>query len=371
MWEGFSLPKDLGCDCRRGKPHHTPEYQKCPIVKWACEKPTGSASYLQTNFTRPFRICNDRLHSALGSQEVLPHLLPVPAIQWEDLKSDDAQECLYGCYEDDSISVRIKPIGNDSARKQGSSDADSVEKLLTSDYLRLALLKLDMAGDGSLHAVIGFNSSKTPGSKGFYFAYKELNSTTIQHQYHEIPAGQTGNAMIVLQAAAVESRVIEYGVYCQALSRTQSTDPVLTISSLCIKPIQHIGFEFDIGNVQITQRERGAVAETWLTWEWQGSAAGWPETMPWSSTTGPFSSFHIIIDGKEVGKAHCLQFPLRKEDLEEAEGEEVTVTIIGQVFGDRSFRSTSTVISRSELCLGMVGSEWCLLHETFEGGSTN
>ena len=368
MWEGFTLPKDLGCDCHQGKPHHTPEYQNCPMVEWAMEHPAGSDSYLQTDFAQPFRIHEDGIHCFLSSQAVLPHHIPVSAAEWENLGGDYAREFLYGCYEDDSLYIRIKSVGKNPTIEQGRADADYAEKISVRDYVRLALFKLDMICDGSLHAIINFTAPEISGAKGFYFAYENSKSKTTQHQYHEIQPTQLGYAAIVLQAADADSRLVECGVYCQAFSTIQPLDPVLTISSLCIKPIQHINFEFDIVNVQTKREERGGIAETWIAWEWQGSANNWPKVLPWSSTTGPFAYFSVEIDGKEVGRAHCLQFPLRKEDLEEGEGDEVAVSIGGYVFGNSSaVRSTSLLVSRNELRLEVVGSDWCLLLERSEG----
>lgn len=367
MWEGFTLPKDLGCDCHKGKPHHTPEYQNCAIIDWVMEYPAGSGSFLQTDFAQPFRIRENGIHSTLGSQAVLPHLLPLPAAEWENLKGDDAREVLYACYEDDSLCIRVGPIANNSTGNR-ETNADYAEKTPVCDYLRLALFKLNMTCNGSLHAVIDFTSPEISGAKGFYFTYEESDSKAIRYQYHEIQSTQLGHAVIVLQAACASSRLVECGVYCQAFSTARSSDPLLTISSLCIKPIQHVDFEFDIVNVQTKRQESGAVAETWITWEWQGSGKKWPKDLPWSSTTGPFAYFSVGIDGRDVGRAHCLQFPLRKEDLEENEGDEVVLTIRGYAFGDsNAVRSKSASVSRSELRLEVVGSDWCLLFERSEG----
>ncbi|KAL8819486.1 MAG: hypothetical protein Q9191_007727 [Dirinaria sp. TL-2023a] len=374
MWEGFTLPKDLGCDCHKGKPHHTAEYQKCPIIEWAVEYPAGSESYLQTDFVQPFRTCENGIYSALGSQAVLPHLLPVPAAEWENLRGDDARECLYACYENDSFCIRIKSIENNSSSKQGRTNTDNIDDSSMRDHLRLALFKLDMICNGSLHAIIEFNDLETSTAKGFYFAYEELRSRKMQHQYHEIQSTELGHAAITLQAAGdADSRLVECGVYCQAFPTARSFDPLLRISSLCIKPIQHIDPKFEVVNVQTKREERDGVAETWITWEWQDSVKKWPRSLsnvlPWSSTTGPFAYFSVEIDGKEVGRAHCLQFPLRKEDLEEGEGEEVVVGIGGYVFGSGTcVRRTSVLsVSRSELRLEVVGSDWCLLAERSEG----
>ena len=54
MWKGVLLPKELGCDCRKGRPHHNQYYTLEPIVKSACEYPAGSNSFLETDFGQAF-----------------------------------------------------------------------------------------------------------------------------------------------------------------------------------------------------------------------------------------------------------------------------------------------------------------------------
>ena len=54
LWEGFALPEELGCDCRKGRPHHIKDYKLNPIIKSAREYPAGSISFLETNFSRAY-----------------------------------------------------------------------------------------------------------------------------------------------------------------------------------------------------------------------------------------------------------------------------------------------------------------------------
>ena len=54
MWEGKSLPTELGCDCLKGRPHHTSEYTSNPIVASACEMPAGSLLFFETDFQGAF-----------------------------------------------------------------------------------------------------------------------------------------------------------------------------------------------------------------------------------------------------------------------------------------------------------------------------
>ena len=54
MWEGIMLPDELGCDCRRGKPHHTEFYRSNPIIKQIDEFPTGSNQFFETHFSKGY-----------------------------------------------------------------------------------------------------------------------------------------------------------------------------------------------------------------------------------------------------------------------------------------------------------------------------
>lgn len=60
MWKGFCLPDELGCDCRKGRPHHTKDYRSEPIIKYAREYPAGSVLFLETNFSGAFSVKAER-----------------------------------------------------------------------------------------------------------------------------------------------------------------------------------------------------------------------------------------------------------------------------------------------------------------------
>ena len=68
----------------------------------------------------------------------------------------------------------------------------------------------------------------------------------------------------------------------------------------------------------------------------------WPEVLPWSSTTGPFSHFIVTIGGKEAGSAFGLEFPVLEEDCGDLG--QVEVTIMGHLFGGATV-SISKVVS--------------------------
>lgn len=54
VWEGAALPDNLGCDCKKGRPHHTAYYLLNSISEHGAESPAGSQSYFDTDFSRAF-----------------------------------------------------------------------------------------------------------------------------------------------------------------------------------------------------------------------------------------------------------------------------------------------------------------------------
>ena len=45
------MPDEVGCDCHKGKPHHTKSYSSNPITRYACEFPRGSSDFFESDFT--------------------------------------------------------------------------------------------------------------------------------------------------------------------------------------------------------------------------------------------------------------------------------------------------------------------------------
>lgn len=367
MWEGCSLPEELDCDCCKGKPHHTREYQEYPIVDWAVEHPAGSTTYFQTDFTQVFQRRKDGLHARLGSQAVLPKPLPLPVSHWKKAWDEDGNARLYGCYEGDSLCIRTEPLSGFSNEKPRKLHGEDDRKTHCASHLQLALFKLNMSCDRSLHAIIDCTTSDSANPRGFYFAYNDRDAETIEYQYKETQLGHTGILEAVLRHGEVNFRLVECGVWFEPMSASPVLETVLAINSLCIKPIQHIDARFAVTNVRVVRLKQDYLAESWLTWEWEGPVGEWPEGLPWSVTTGPFSHFAVEIGGQDVGSVHGLQFPLRKEDIAEVEEGEVSVMVRGYIFGESTARSTSSLVPLSDLRADVGGSDWSLIAEAAEG----
>lgn len=55
LWTGVSLPDELVCSCKKGKPHHSKFYKTRPILRYAQEFPAGSSMFFETRFIQPFQ----------------------------------------------------------------------------------------------------------------------------------------------------------------------------------------------------------------------------------------------------------------------------------------------------------------------------
>ncbi|MCJ1391478.1 hypothetical protein MMC18_004342 [Xylographa bjoerkii] len=112
LWDGASLPRDIRCGCKNGQPHNTAFYEANPITGNAYEFPAGSSTFLETDFSGAFKemIDDNRNHlynSTLGSQSVLPHLLPLTLLERGSV-SRPAQRIVYGFCK--SINHRSRPV---------------------------------------------------------------------------------------------------------------------------------------------------------------------------------------------------------------------------------------------------------------------
>ena len=397
MWEGFTLPEDLGCDCHKGEPHHSQYYRPLPIVKSAREYPAGSNSFLETNFSRAFTlqidqggsvctfsICyasssttsfvtsifpvkrlfqakmltdsknqrNHRISSVLGSQSVLPKLLPMQASEWEKLQEGSPMQVLYGKlqYEDfPSLVVYIKTIGIEKTDLT-PQDVDHQELHVTSDpFLRFCLFKLSMPADGPLEAVLKFSRSQVTRSNrvGLFAAYKTM-SGGLTYRYSELPYDLSlSSHHMNLDYLENGSRLVELGVYCERQVDIIQPLQLLSIERLVVSPAPKLrGRNFAIHNIHTTQRGKGLDVERRLAWQWRGAHETWPTWLPWSKTTGPFSHFAVSIQGREVGKAYCLEFPVRTDDIGPSGtvSGDIKVQVRGLFFGGEEIISSLVTI---------------------------
>lgn len=378
VWEGLPLPIDVGCDCRKGKPHHTKEYQKHPILRHAREYPAGSSSYFHSDFAKAFIQDSNGIRSRLGSQSILPHI--IADTRRESLCDDSFTQILYSCFEEDCLCIR----GTSSARlKKGPElTAAHVPEGTAASHLetiRLCLFKLNMTCDGDVRAIIEMASAEISGTVGFYAAYQGIDCRKLEYLHHAIslrrpPTSKSRSTTrymnineIRLQAPGTEYQLVEFGVFCQGCYFEEQDQLLLTLRSLTIRPYDESDNSFCVKGVMVSRSGTGNDVEAQLVWRWEGSKEKWPTGIPWSATTGPFSHFAIFIDNKEVGTAHCLEFPLRDEDHEACADEEVAVSIRGHLFGGGIISSASTRFWRDELRPEVSDSTWYMVKQEEDG----
>lgn len=371
VWEGTALPVEVGCDCRKGKPHHTKDYRKHPILRHAREYPAGSSSYFHSDFARAFVQDSNGVRSRLASQSILRHNIA-------DSKNDSLTRKLYSCFEQDCLCIWVTASAH---IKEGPEyTAINVPRGRPASHprtIRLCLCKLNMTCDDDIYAMIEMASAQI--SIGFYAAYQEIDCGKLEYRHHatspERPSASSVKAVtrymniteFRLQAPSTGYRLVEFGVFCQDCHFEESDLLLLTLRSLTIRSYDESDYSFCVSGVTISQSGTGDDVEAQLVWRWEGSRERWPDGIPWSATTGPFSHFTIFIDDKEVGIAHSLEFPLRDEDHEASGDEEVAVSVRGHLFGGGTINSASTRFWRDELRPRMLDSTWCMIEQEEEG----
>ncbi len=330
MWQGSTLPDELNCDCRKGKPHHTQDYQSNPIVRYARQYPVGSSSFFETDFRGAFELTIESEYShfrpRLGSQAVLPHILPNPGLPPNNFLYTELPE-----KASQGLMIKVK-VADAVAIKQ---------EMPTKQHLRLCLYKLDMPADSSLEATFDFTAMQKRGQStiGFYTAYKMPTGSNIEYQdsiiWYPYPGKRKQKAVNITSEAA-GSRLVELGVFCTGHKGMVKHDRLLRVSKVTIKPKDLPTESWAFSDVRIRERQYAGGIQRRVGWTWVGSCYNKPRSidLPWSNATGPFSHFVVVVGGKEIGEAYCNEFPLQKSDFDLIEaGGDVEVVIRGTLFG--------------------------------------
>ena len=360
MWEGFQLPAEVGCDCRERKPHHTKCYQEQPILRHAYEFPSGSPSYLYTDFSRAFLASSGRIRSRLGSQANLPCTGPVATFDKEPVPEKHMVQALSGILADGVLYIQatIEPCLVEHAQiSEPHVSLAGNGPIEVQMPLRLRLFKLDMTGDGSLYATIHCTHFAASEVLGFYSTYQRPRSEELEHEYHEgclMKAPYISQArevtVINLRGRSSECRLVEFGVFYQGCRPSQvSHSLIMMVESILIAPSTKVDWNFRVQDVMAVAQEMDKGAERQLTWRWEGDRGEWLPDLPWSMTTGPFSHFDIVVNARELGTAYSLDFPLRREDCEIDGEEEVNILIVGHFFGGGMVSSAPIRLPREEL----------------------
>ncbi|KAL8718237.1 MAG: hypothetical protein Q9225_004595 [Loekoesia sp. 1 TL-2023] len=364
MWTGSCLPEELCCDCRKGKPHHTDFYKNRPIIRYAHEYPAGSLRFFETRFVQAFQPRNDspsdqrrnvRYWPMLGSQNPLPNLIPTSAKQWEAVNEGPITRVLYGelsggpqsslkiftklagCYEeaDDQIHRYVGPT-------------DSLQ------MTTLCLYKLGMPADGTLEATIEVQGSLFEDgiASGIYLSYLDRASGDLTYTTWDLRPNEHVLGGIPIQ---YENRdLVELGAYMDNGYDRSTPEVLMEITRIVIKPKQATAPVYMILGLHIKGLGSQSQLQKRVAWSWETMAqedqGTWPEGMPWSQTTGPFSSFTVYVGGKAIGDAYCLEFPLRNDDVEDL-GDEVVINVVGHVFGAGEVNSPPINVSRADVII--------------------
>ncbi|KAL8806981.1 MAG: hypothetical protein Q9182_000962 [Xanthomendoza sp. 2 TL-2023] len=208
---------------------------------------------------------------------------------------------------------------------------------------RLNLYDVNMPADGSLEVIMEVRkkSDDTGIQMGFYIAYQEMGGHTLEYTYHPLLHTCNTNPITRLPLENSNKRVVELGVYINGVVETSTPMALFEIESIVIKPraeitSKRVKVPFLIEKIHLVEQLQGSRVQKRISWTWAANpdpdAQVWPEGMPWSEMTGPFSSFAVHVDSRFEITAHCNQCWLTLEELEDLD-ERFEICVIGTLFG--------------------------------------
>ena len=280
------------------------------------------------------------------------------ASDWEELQLGSPTQVLYGelQYEHPpGLLALTRVLGKIEDGVSLEDINHQVSLAYPKPVVRLCLFKLNMRVVDTLEAVLEVKKLRAAQSVkvGFFAAYKLSGKRDLMYRYSEILRSTSIDSHHMnLDCQGDESRLVEFGVYCEKSRVISQPLQLLRIERLVISPnYRPMGHKFSVQSVHATRRGEGPYAEKRLAWQWRGLNNEWPDWLAWSKTTGPFSYFKIFVEEREVGRSYCTEFPLRTGDIEssEATGESIQVRICGVLFGGEEVASLPVMIAQSDL----------------------
>ena len=271
--------------------------------------------------------------------------------EWEQAPTRPQTRVLYGELVDEpsrGIIVNTKIIGIDD--KTVPFRAPSLQDTQS----RLCLFKLNILGDRSPAATIRFKwlEPNIDVGSGFYMGYKNSKSEKLCYVHAGISSprpNQIQEKTIILSFPTAESCLVEFGVCFVGLIEHPKPLALCQILNLTIRPGTQAESSWTIHGVRLTERGNAPDHDKRLAWRCSGSDDLKLTGLPWSTTTGPFSHFSVIVDGKECGRAYCTEFPIHCEDFDGCKGAMVEVFIRGRLFGGGEVDSLPLQFSRHEI----------------------
>ena len=191
---------------------------------------------------------------------------------------------------------------------------------------------------------------------GIYVAYRKTPiEDEVEYEYHEITyAGQVKAAFTTSSFVSHKGhdRLSELGVYCRGAFDTPGLLPLIELRMLSIIPeaAKPDTSSFVVLDLKVVECGKAPYTQQRFTWTWQGSRVGWPDMVPWSDTTGPFSYFEITVNGKWLGRAYATEFPLAGDEVGDSHRDRegrLIGSVQGRFFG--SFPSSQSQIASLEI----------------------
>ncbi|KAL8702504.1 MAG: hypothetical protein Q9201_004319 [Fulgogasparrea decipioides] len=300
-----------------------------------------------------------QLRSTLSSQDPLPNLWPLSAKEWEEIDEGPITRVLFGELNpgpSPSLKIWTKLAGCYEAEEK--SPDHSVSPTAQAPFTaRLRLYKLKMPADGSLEAAIDVEIKRDSDDIicGISLTYLDITSQQTVEVRHTLSRHrQFAKAVTRIPVQNSYGLLVELGIFMTGDVKMSTSLLLMEIARIVIKPKLPLTTAYQIQDIHTMERSRHSETQKRIVWSWVGDAQQdgeiWPEGMPWSRTTGPFSSFTIYLAGKAIGQAHCLEFLMKDKDVETL-GDKITVEVVGNLFGGGHVNSPSITALRKDLIL--------------------
>lgn len=205
----------------------------------------------------------------------------------------------------------------------------------------IPLFKTDLTTEDYLEVTIDYDqpievSAMPEGNPRFYMKSIRCNSSQLEFAEYPLPRTQVSQRrqeIIYLYKVNRNARIVEVGICYNVANDFRGSITLMDLYGLVLKPRPVMKFTCSLFGLELYHRHSGETKEQRLRWTWQGSTDVWPDSLPWSDTTGPFSVFTIMADGVKLGQAHCLEFPLRPSDWPRRQTKVVNFSVHGYLFG--------------------------------------
>ena len=152
-----------------------------------------------------------------------------------------------------------------------------------------------------------------------------------------------------------DSTLVDVGFYCKGVIESPAPLQILRAFRFTIMPSTISDAPspcFTVYDIRLVKRGASPNEQRRLKWTWHGVEDEWPKTMPWSKITGPFSHFTLFVNGLEIGRSYCLEYPLTVAELHETTQDprtnQITFKVKGTFFGSQGTVEASRVCEYEE-----------------------